>query len=219
MNEKNQPPTTHRYFIQTTRLGFRHWRQDDLDIALGLWGDIRVTHFIDARGELSMVQVQERLEIEITSEREHGVQYWPVFLLESGEHVGCCGLRPYDLPRRVYEIGFHIRSQHWRRGYAYEAATAVMKHAFDNLDAARLFAGHNPQNEASRLLLEKLGFRYTHDEYYPATGLNHPSYLLTAVEFAHQGESSQPTPRLPGNDDGSVVIDSDFDEPHGEFDL
>ena len=208
-----------RYFVQTARLGFRHWRQDDLDIALGLWGDIRVTRFIDARGELSRSQVQERLESEIASQREYGVQYWPIFLLESGEHVGCCGLRPYDLPRRVYEIGFHIRSKHWRCGYAYEAATAVMKLAFDNLDAASLFAGHNPRNEASRLLLEKLGFRYAHDEYYPATGLDHPSYLLTADEFAHQGEASQPAPPLPGNDDGSVVIASDFDVPLGESDL
>lgn len=210
---------TQRYFVKTTRLGFRHWRQDDLDIAVGLWGDVRVTRFIDARGELSRAQVQDRLEVEIASQTQYGVQYWPIFLLDSGEHVGCCGLRPYDLPRKVYEIGFHIRSKHWRHGFAYEAATAVIKLAFDNLDAASLFAGHNPQNEASRLLLEKLGFRYTHDEYYPATGLDHPSYLLMADEFAHQSEASQPTPRLPGNNGESVVVDSDFDEPLTEFDL
>ena len=179
MNEKNQPPTTQRYFIQTTRLGFRHWRQDDLDIALGLWGDIRVTRFIDARGELSRAQVQERLEIEITSQRENGVQYWPIFLLESGEHAGCCGLRPYDPARGIYEIGFQIRTKHWRKGFASESARAVMKHAFNHLKAYGLFAGHNPLNDASRHLLLKLGFRYTHDEYYAPTRLNHPSYLLT----------------------------------------
>jgi len=207
-----------RYFMQTTRLGFRHWRQADLDIALGLWGDIRVTRFIDARGELSRVQVQERLESEIASQREHGVQYWPIFLLGSGEHVGCCGLRPYDRPRQLYEIGFHIRWKHWRCGYAYEAATEIVAYAFGQINAAGLFAGHNPQNEASRLLLEKLGFHYTHDEYYPATGLDHPSYLLTAGEYAHQGEASRPEPRLPGDDGGGVAIDSDFDEPLAEFD-
>ncbi|HUV51221.1 MAG TPA: GNAT family protein, partial [Anaerolineae bacterium] len=46
-----------------------------------------------------------------------------------------------------------------------------------------LFAGHNPKNEASRHLLEKLGFRYSHDEYYAPTGLNHPSYMMTADEY------------------------------------
>jgi RimJ/RimL family protein N-acetyltransferase len=169
-----------RYFVKTDRLGFRLWRQDDLGIAQGLWGDYRVTRLIDARGKLSKVQVQERLAKEIACQREHGVQYWPIFLLESDEHLGCCGLRPYDLSRRIYEIGFHIRSNHWRRGYAYKAASAVIGHAFNHLKATALFAGHHPKNERSRSLLEKLGFQYIRDEYYPPTGLDHPSYLLTA---------------------------------------
>jgi hypothetical protein len=41
-----------------------------------------------------------------------------------------------------------------------------------------LFAGHNPNNEKSGMLLGKLGFEYTHDEFYEPTGLQHPSYLL-----------------------------------------
>jgi hypothetical protein len=67
------------------------------------------------------------------------------------------------------------------------------------------------------LLLEKLGFHYTHDEYYSATGLDHPSYLLTADEYVHQSEASRPASRLPGSD--GVTIDSDSDEPPNEFDL
>jgi len=171
------------YFITTARLGFRRWRPDDLELALGLWGDIRVTRLIDARGQLSRAQVQERLEAEIAGQEEHGLQYWPIFLLASQAHVGCCGLRPYDLPGRIYELGVHIRADHWRRGYAYEAATAVMGYAFDVLGAAGLFAGHNPGNDASRRLLSKVGFRYTHDEYYAPTGLEHPAYLLMAADF------------------------------------
>jgi len=41
-----------------------------------------------------------------------------------------------------------------------------------------LFAGHHPENHASRRILSKLGFRLTHEEFYPPTGLLHPSYLL-----------------------------------------
>lgn len=172
-----------RYFMRTARLGFRHWRPADLDLALGLWGDPRVTRLIDARGHLSETQVQERLAAEIANQEQHGLQYWPIFLLASHEHVGCCGLRPYDLPEQIYELGVHIRADHWRRGYAFEAATAIMKYAFTSLAAAALFAGHNPGNDASRRLLAKLSFRYTHDEYYPPTGLQHPSYLLTAADY------------------------------------
>jgi [ribosomal protein S5]-alanine N-acetyltransferase len=54
----------------------------------------------------------------------------------------------------------------------------VIEHAFKTLAASALFAGHNPNNHASRRLLEKLGFQYTHDELYRPTGLHHPSYLL-----------------------------------------
>jgi [ribosomal protein S5]-alanine N-acetyltransferase len=62
----------------------------------------------------------------------------------------------------------------------------VMRYAFHPLGVKALFAGHNPGNAASRRVLEKLGFRYTHDEYYPPTGLDHPSYLLTSEEFARE---------------------------------
>ena len=43
-----------------------------------------------------------------------------------------------------------------------------------------LFAGHNPDNDASRQLLQQLGFQYTHDEPYAPTGRMHPSYVLSA---------------------------------------
>lgn len=114
-----------RYFIPTTRLGFRRWRKDGLPLALGLWGDYEVTKLIDAPGQLTTNRVQERLIKEIATEREHGVRYWPIFLRETDEHVGCCILRPYDLSKGIYEIGFHICPAHWRRGYADESARAV----------------------------------------------------------------------------------------------
>ena len=171
------------YLLTTERLGFRTWTEDDLDLALGLWGDPEVTRLIDARGKLSEGQVRARLAQEIATAESHGVQYWPIFLLENHEHVGCCGLRPYDEERGILELGFHIRSRHWGQGYATEATRAVMAYAFERLGGAGLFAGHNPKNEASRHLLGKLGFRYTHDELYEPTGLEHPCYLLTAEEY------------------------------------
>jgi len=172
-----------KYFLKSGRIGFRIWSEDDLDVALKLWGDYEVTKYFDARGKWSRDAVQERLAKEIRIEKQYGVQYWPIFLLKTHEHVGCCGLRPYDLSRKVYEIGFHIRSTQWRRGYAREAAVAVIKYAFRTLEANGLFAGHNPRNTVSQHLIEQLGFRYTHDEYYPPTGLNHPSYLLNVLDY------------------------------------
>ena len=171
------------YFIETKRLGFRMWSRDDLDLAVGLWGDFEVTKLFDGRGPLSREQVKGRLDQEIARQSEHGVQYWPIFLLESDQHIGCAGLRPYDVLKNIWEIGFHIRSNQWRKGYATEAAQAVMEYAFVSLKVNALFAGHNPKNLGSRKLLIKLGFKYTHDEFYEPTGLDHPSYLLKAEEY------------------------------------
>lgn len=170
------------YFLRSERLGFRPWSEADIELALALWGDPAVTRLIG--GPFSPGQVQERLSREIATARSHGVQYWPVFLLATGEHVGCCGLRPYRSEERVYEIGIHLRAVYWGQGYAPEATRAVMAYAFEVLGANALFAGHNPANGASRRILGQLGFRYTHDEFYPPTGLRHPSYLLTAEEFS-----------------------------------
>ena len=175
--------TASEYFMRTDRLGFRHWRAGDLGLALGLWGDPKVTAFIDARGGLSPEQVRERLSREVRTQEAHGVQYWPVFLLASREHVGCCGLRPYRADRRVFELGFHIRSSHWRRGFAAEAAAAAIRYAFESRGARGLFAGHHPDHAASKKLLEKLGFRYTHHEPYAPTGLRHPSYFLKQEDY------------------------------------
>jgi RimJ/RimL family protein N-acetyltransferase len=173
-----------KYFLKTRRIGFRPWKEEDLHLAVGLWGDVEVTRLFDARGQLSKAQVNERLLQEIDTERLYGIQYWPIFLLKNGLHIGCCGLRPYDESKNVLEIGFHIRHRHWEQGFAFEAARAVIQYAFNTIRVPGLFAGHHPKNEGSRYLLGKLGFRYTHDEFYSPTGLNHPSYMLTADDYA-----------------------------------
>lgn len=181
------------FFLESSRLGFRHWRESDLPLALALWSDPAVTQFV-AAGALSERRIRLRLEHEIETRRRHGIQYWPLFLLASGEHVGCCGLRPHGERAGTPELGVHIASGHWRQGYALEAASRVADHAFNVLGVEALFAGHNPANLASRGLLTKLGFVYTHDEFYEPTGLYHPSYILKRMQVP--GDDS-PAPARP----------------------
>jgi ribosomal-protein-alanine N-acetyltransferase len=134
-------------------------------------------------GPFTAEQIEHRLTAEIASMSAHHVQYWPVFLLETGQHAGCAGLRPYRLDQHIHELGFHLRPEYWNRGLAQEAGRAVIAFAFDKLGAEGLFAGHHPANSASRRVLTKLGFEFTHEELYPPTGLKHPSYLLTRRDY------------------------------------
>jgi ribosomal-protein-alanine N-acetyltransferase len=166
------------YFLVTERLGFRHWSDGDFDLAMSLWADRRVTRLIDARGQLTPDEVRARLAREIRNQNEVGVQYWPFFLLASGEFVGCCGLKPYEGGEDRWEMGFHLRFGFWGWGLATEAARAVIRFATEELGATSLLAGHNPLNHASRRILAKLGFRHLRDEAFSGTGLVHPLYEL-----------------------------------------
>jgi putative hydrolase of HD superfamily len=179
------------FFMQSPRLGFRTWESGDLPLAQALWGHPQVARFIHARGAYSPEEAGARLEREIEVQRRSGIQYWPVFELASGAFVGCCGLRPYGNREGTLELGAHLLPEFWGRGLGREACRRVIAHAFEDLGAAALFAGHHPDNAASRGLLAKLGFTYTHDEFYPPTGLRHPSYLLEKGELAGTREAPQ----------------------------
>jgi ribosomal-protein-alanine N-acetyltransferase len=174
MGVNGNPPRD--YFLTSERLGFGHWLTSDLSLACELWGNAEVTSLIG--GPFTAEQVEQRLNREIASMRAYNVQYWPVFLLESDQHAGCAGLRPYRLDQQVYELGFHFRPEYWGRGLAQEAGRAVIAYAFEQLGASALFAGHHPDNAVSARVLAHLGFQFTHEEFYPPTGLKHPSYLL-----------------------------------------
>lgn len=163
------------YFMKTDRIGFSKWNQD-IELAKTLWGNPDVTRFICASGHFSEEDIQNRLATEIENENKYQVQYWPIFDLCSDALIGCCGLRPYK--EKQYEMGFHLRPEFWGKGYAAEAANAVIDYAFQHLHADGLFAGHNPKNVASKKVLSKLGFVYIGDEFYVPTGLYHPSYEL-----------------------------------------
>jgi RimJ/RimL family protein N-acetyltransferase len=179
---RNTRNTMKEFFMKTTRLGFSVWEENDIADALKLWGNPEVTKFITANGKMSEEDLQQRLRKEIETHNSFKVQYWPIYLIETNENVGCCGLRPYDLENNILEMGIHLKEEYWGKGLAKEACDQVIKYAFKVFGADALFAGHNPKNTASAKLLKKLGYKYISDEFYPPTGLNHPSYLMTKQE-------------------------------------
>ncbi len=179
----SEQPLSPAYFMRTARIGFRCWTTEDLPLALGLWNNPQVTRLIADLGESSEQQARERLAREIVNQDRFGAQYWPIFHLESGVHLGCCGLRPYRPEERIFEIGAHLLPAYWSQKYATEALEAVLGYAFVTLKMAALFARHNPQNHGSRRIVEKLGFHHTHDDLMPQTGLLHPAYLMHARDY------------------------------------
>ena len=97
------------------------------------------------------------------------------------------GMRVRDSQEPRYSVGYYLLPAFWGQGIATEAGQAVIKYAFERLEARSLFAGHHPENATSGRVLEKLGFHFTHMELYPPTGLMHQSYILERPEESSAG--------------------------------
>lgn len=91
--------------------------------------------------------------------RDYGYGPYRVALKDSDEAIGICGLfrRP---SLHDPDIGFALLPAYCGKGYAFEAARAVLEHARSGLGLARLVAIVSPGNATSIGLIEKLGLRF-----------------------------------------------------------
>jgi len=82
-----------------------------------------------------------------------------VELKESGVPIGMCGLLKREtLPDA--DIGFAFLPDYWSQGYAFEAASGVMRYGGEVLGLQRIVAITSLDNDASIRLLEKIGMRF-----------------------------------------------------------
>lgn len=169
------------YFMESLRLGFSHWRREDLEYARLLWGNPEVTRLIGGKNGFSKEAIRERLKKEMRDQEQYGVQYWPVFLKENHCFIGCCGLHPPNENGEM-ELGYHLLPKYWNQGFATEAGHAVIDYAQNTLHNTNICAGHHPDNHASAKCLRKLGFFRVGEKLYPPTGLLHPEYRLKRLE-------------------------------------
>lgn len=160
----------------SARLHFRTWCDEDLPLAIALWTNEDVMRHMG--GARSVAQAEERFHEECANQQKYGFQYWPLFSLETGEHAGCAGLRPFHESFDVLEVGVHIARPFWSGRYGEEAARTVMAHAWAHTSASALVAGHGPDNANSQALIERLGFVFTHHEPWGPHQRMHPYYRL-----------------------------------------
>lgn len=58
------------------------------------------------------------------------------------------------------EMGYWIAKPYWNQGYCTEAARALLKYAFENLQLNRVQARHMTKNPASGRVMQKIGMQY-----------------------------------------------------------
>jgi RimJ/RimL family protein N-acetyltransferase len=144
--------------IVTERLTMRAYRPSDLaDLHNVLYSNEQAMALLGGAREL--VATRAALERSIRQQRIDGYSFWPVIENASAKLVGEAGLFPLAPGGPDISLGYAFGAEYWGRGYATEAARAVIAEAFGPLNMTRLVAITREANTGSRNVLRKLGFR------------------------------------------------------------
>ena len=146
--------------IETSRLCLRWLGADDAAFIQRLVNDPDWLRFIGDRQVAGRNDARRYIEEGPSAMyRQYGFGLNRVALKRSDRPIGICGLlRREQLP--VADLGYAFLPEFRHRGYGYEAACAVLQHAFTELGQERIAAIVSADNEASLRLLDRLGFRY-----------------------------------------------------------
>lgn len=173
--------------IETARLRLRPMRAGDVDDLLGVFGDPMVMASFGVE-PFDREQMERWVRRNLDHQERHGYGLFAVILKASDQMIGDCGLERIELDGRPEtELGYDFRGDHWRRGFATEAATAVRDRAFSTLKVPRLVSLIRQGNVASRRVAEKIGMRL--DRSLSRDGIDYWLYAVSRAEVAR---------RLPG---------------------
>ena len=144
--------------LKTKRLVLRRLSPGDAPFILRLLNEPSWLQNIGDKGVRTTAEAQRYIEtgpVEMYGRLGFGL--YQVRLAASDEPIGMCGLLKRETLEDV-DLGFALLPEFWGNGYAREAAAAVLSYARDRLGLARIVAITAPDNDASRSVLEKLGF-------------------------------------------------------------
>jgi ribosomal-protein-alanine N-acetyltransferase len=157
--------------IKTPRLLLRPWKNDDLPAFAAMNADPRVMEFLPkvlttAESDAFAARIREHFET-------RGFGFWPVEVVGVADFVGFVGLsipayQAHFTP--CVEIGWRLAHDHWGKGYATEAAKAVLDYGFTDLQLDEIVSFTVPENHRSRRVMERLGMTHL-----PADDFDHPS--------------------------------------------
>jgi RimJ/RimL family protein N-acetyltransferase len=140
--------------IETARLQLRPHRPDDAAALAILFNDRRIADNTASIPHPYTLADAEQFIRTITDSQSSFV-----ITLGGDTIIGNCGVR--IAPKSDPEIGYALGVAYWGKGFATEAARALVDHAFDALGYEQLVAGARISNPASRRVLEKCGFQWT----------------------------------------------------------
>ena len=145
---------------QTERLLLRRFSEDDAPFILTLLNEPSFLRYIGDKKVRTLEDARKYiLNGPVASYERNGFGLCLVELEESHTPIGMCGLlKREELPDP--DIGFAFLPAFWSKGFAFEAAQAVLHDARERLGLQRILAITSLDNESSIKLLERLGLRF-----------------------------------------------------------
>lgn len=89
-----------------------------------------------------------------------GQRRYAIELKDTHKLIGLIHLQDEERAIPAYELGFVLNPKFRRKGYAFEAISGLIAAWFEQTDVQMFTASHFPHNEASKKLIQKLGFTY-----------------------------------------------------------
>lgn len=148
-----------RHELETARLRLRPCRAEDVGLLHRLWTEEGVRRFLFDGREISPDEARSFVDASLENFGRHGYGLWLAFARGGGGLVGFAGFlrSEAEAPSLVYGV----RPDFWGRGYATEAARAVLDYALESLGVPSVRAEVDEPNAESARVLEKLGMRRT----------------------------------------------------------
>jgi len=142
--------------LATVNLAMRAPRESDIGPLVALADNRHIADML-ARMPHPYREAEARAFLAMANAPRQGGAVYALTLAGSGDFVGSAGLNATD---RGLELGYWIGEPYWGRGYATEAAHALVDLAFRGTDIQVLHASCRVINPASRRVIHKCGFQY-----------------------------------------------------------
>jgi len=94
----------------------------------------------------------------VDAHRRQGFSSWAVVDRETGHPIGDAGLGIFE-PTGEVELGYTLARDRWGQGYATEVARACLVAGLEQLEAPRIIAVVDAENEASLRVPERIGMK------------------------------------------------------------